>query len=102
MSNVGTNLDIVEMATIDARRDAQTSTIPRHFVAWVAFTDILCQCIDGLWFGITTHQRNACDVATEFLHKAINCQGIEGFTDVLSQISAVASWTMAGTARDIH
>ena len=102
MSNVGTNLDIIEMATIDARRDAQTTTIPRHFVAWVAFTDILRQRIYGLWFGIATHQRNACDVATEFLHKAINCQGIERYTDVLSQISAVAPWTMAGTARDIH
>ncbi len=90
------------MATIDARRDAQTTTIPRHFIAWVVLTDILCQCIYGLWFGIATHQRNAGDVATEFLHKSINCQGIEGFTDVLSQISAVAPWTMAGTARDIH
>ena len=90
------------MATIDAWRDAQTTTIPRHFVAWVAFTDILCQRIYGLWFGITTHQCNAGDVATEFLHKAIDCQGIEGFTDVLSQICAVAPWTMAGTARDIH
>ena len=90
------------MATIDAWRDAQTTTIPRHFIAWVAFTDILCQRIYGLWFGITTHQCNAGDVATEFLHKAIDCQGIERFTDVLSQISAVASWTMAGTARDIH
>ncbi len=90
------------MATIDARRDAQTTTIPRHFIAWVAFTDILCQRIYGLWFGIATHESYAGDVATEFLHKAIDCQGIERFTDVFSQISAVASWTMAGTARDIH
>ena len=102
MSKVGTNLDVIEMLTVYQWRDAQTTAIPRHLEAWMPLVDVLGQGINGFGLCIATHQCYAGDVATEFLHETIDCQGIERLTDVLSQISAVAPRAMAGAARDIH
>ena len=102
MSNVWTNLNVVEMPAVHEGRDAQPTAIPRHLVARIALADVLRQCIYCIGLGIAPHQGYAGDVAAKLADEVINGGFVERFADVLGQIRAMAARTMARTARDIH
>ncbi len=98
MGYVRTYLDVVEMLSVDARRDAQPTTIPGYPVLWMTLMDVTSQLVNCLRLSIAAHQGYASDVVTELADKGINGRLVQRLADVLSQVAAVAPGAMAWTA----
>ena len=77
MTDVGTDLDVVEVSLAHGRWYAYASAIPSHLHLWIFLVDVLCQQINALRVSIAPHERDAGDVRTEFLYELVNGVGIQ-------------------------
>ena len=96
-----TDFDIVKVGLFNGTRYTDATAIPRYLEFGVSLVDILCQLVDSLRIGITTHKGDARNVIAIFLYKSIDCIGIQGKPDVFPEVMAMAAWAATGAIRDI-
>jgi len=101
MLEIGTHLDVVEVALVDCRRDAYTPAVPRHLVLRVLLMDVLRQHVHALGITITPHEGDAGDIAPVLVDKSIDGIGVQGQADVLPEIMAVTPRTVTRAIRDV-
>ena len=83
MTDVGTDLDVVEVSLAHGGWYAYASAIPSHLHLWIFLVDVLCQQINALRVSIATHHGNTCNVSGNFSNQLIYSIGIQGKPDVL-------------------
>ena len=96
-----TDLDIIEIGLTNRGRDADAPTIPCDLEHRMRLMNILRQLVDTFRIGVTSHEGDTSDVATDLFDKAIKGIGIQGEPDVLPEILAVAARTASGAIRDV-
>ena len=64
MFQIGSYLYIFEIVSVNFRRYSYAPTIPCDMISWIVSVYVSSQCVYLLWFGITTHKRDTCYIAT--------------------------------------
>lgn len=101
MSEVRAELDVVEEALVDERREACASAVPCHLELRMVLSEVLCQSAHFGRVGVASHEGDAGDVALVAADERVEFVGRERRASVFPQVLAVASGASAGTGGDV-
>ena len=102
MLDVRTYLDIVEVRLVNHRGDTNATTVPGYMKLRMILVDVLSQHVDSLRVSITTHKGNTSNVRAILADEIIDGIVIQGKSDVVPEIMAMAPGTMTRAIRDIN
>ena len=102
MADIGADLDVVEVVLVDGRRDNGLAAIPGHLELRVLFVDILGQKVDALGIVVASHEGDASDVITVFIHEGIDSIGVKGEANVLPEVMAMTPRTVTRAITDVN
>lgn len=97
MLDVGSNLDVVEVVLVDGVIDAQTAAVPPYSHPRMLLADMGGEVVDRLRLSVTSHQTDTRHESVVVSNQLIEGIGGERVAEVLGEIAAVASRTVART-----
>lgn len=101
MGDVGPYLDVVELLFVHGVGDILPSAVPCHFVSGITPMDVCCQVSHLVGSGVTAHKTDTGDSLSMLGHHVVDGLVVERSARIRPQIGAVASWTPAGTPRNV-
>lgn len=97
MLDVGSNLDVVEVVLVDGVIDAQTAAVPPYSHPRMLLPNVGGEVVDRLRLSVTSHQTDTRHESVVVSNQLIEGIGGERVAEVLGEIAAVASRTVART-----
>lgn len=97
MLDVGSNLDVVEVVLVDSVIDAQPAAVPPYSHARMLLADVGGEVVDRLRLSVTAHQTDTRHESVVVSNQLVEGIGGERVAEVLGEIAAVASRTVART-----
>lgn len=101
MTDIRSQLDVVEMALVYVARESNAATIPCRLDLRMVVMEPCSQLVDGGRLCVATHKTDAGEHAIVRLDEMLKLGGGQRRAHILPEITAVATRAMAGASRDI-